>query len=175
MVAIDTVATVLAGYDPKSIELLETASRNNLGTDNPAYINLKGLYNFGFHREELYNLYGSQGRYPFENGWGGARVLEHIKYSWIIKLDKPVLVSEGIYSFKYRLEIQAEPPPELVRAELWINGSIKDFRTQGLLDHGQFEVNVADELQKYGALNYMLYIWDRTFNCFFSGEHSFLP
>jgi len=174
-VALDTVSTVLAGYDPESIGLLETARLNNLGTDDPSYINLWGFVDFYLHREELYKFYGPEGRYPFEDGHGGARVLEHTNYQSYVIVEKPVHVSEGTYLFKYQVSSIGGLMPELGRVELWINHSMKEFHIPNESNHGQFVVNVENELQKVGILHYTIVVWDRFFNCVESTTYFFIP
>lgn len=49
-VAIDTVATALAGYQLESIKLLDVAAQNGLGTNDPSRIQLTGYSNFKVHR-----------------------------------------------------------------------------------------------------------------------------
>jgi uncharacterized protein (DUF362 family) len=74
-IAIDTVEALFAGYLPESIPLLESAFRDGIGINRPAYIDLRGFDAFYNHKKWLHeNKIGRDaGRYPFEDGWGNAK------------------------------------------------------------------------------------------------------
>jgi uncharacterized protein (DUF362 family) len=74
-VAIDTVEALFAGYRLDSIPLLESAFRDGIGINKPAYIDLNGFDAFYEHKKGLRESYPGSGAcsYSFEDGWGNAR------------------------------------------------------------------------------------------------------
>ncbi|HBF38703.1 MAG TPA: hypothetical protein DDW50_15470 [Firmicutes bacterium] len=173
-VAIDTVAAVLGGYEPSSIDLLEIAYQNGLGTNDLKSIQLSGFVNFGRLRQSLYERYGPQNRYPFKDGWGDARVMKPSNAVVTVNSMKPVLVKEETYAFEWQIQIQSGSLPELVRAELWINGSLIACKNQGALEHERLVVDVSPLLNQYSALWYKIIVWDRTLTCYESQEAIFV-
>lgn len=175
-VAIDTVETVLAGYDPGSIPLLETAVRNGLGTGDPQWIDLQALTEFGEHRQTLYNSY-TRDQYPFQDGWGEARIRENFVSNFNVQFTPPHLEHDEVYSIEYEIGSQSKPKLQLVRVELWVFNQRLDFLNQdrmepgSTLEHGRFEVDLAKTgLPKGTYLPWRLILWDESFNCTFSSE-----
>jgi len=91
-VAMDTVETLFAGYDPSSIELLATAASDGLGTDTIANIVITGGNAFGKHRARVSECYPPKasffrkatygkgsGSWPLDDGWGGAKIRVDLK------------------------------------------------------------------------------------------------
>ncbi|GAE87937.1 hypothetical protein JCM21531_1345 [Acetivibrio straminisolvens JCM 21531] len=104
-VAIDTVATAFAGYQQESIKLLDVAAQNGLGTNNPSRILLTGFSDFRVHRQNLYDTYHSQGKYPFEDGWGDAKVLDRIDAPYEVRVSDshPSKSKDGLYYIDYEV------------------------------------------------------------------------
>lgn len=169
-VALDTVAAVLGGYDPDSIELLKNANENGIGTNNPNYILLSGLTNFYQHRQYLYNKY-SPDHYPFFAGWGGAQILANNTFEAKIKLEEPKMLSKGIYAIKYSVEGLYDEILDLSRVELRINGKLIQYKNEGNLCKGTFILNIAKEhLPENSSLDFIVAVWDKYFNCIQSAE-----
>ncbi len=65
-VAIDTVETLLAGYNPDTVPLLESAFRDEIGINKPSHIDLKGYDKF--HSHKIWLAESNRERYPFADG-----------------------------------------------------------------------------------------------------------
>jgi len=149
-VAIDTVETVLAGYNPDSVELLTNAHENGLGTNDPSYILLSGLDSFDKHRQYLYKKY-SPDHYPFLNGHGGAQVLEKKTFEAKITFDEPKKLSEGNYAIWYKVEGPYSQQLDLSRVELWIGR--KRITPQPLLIRQAVNVELLTKIQNSSRAN----------------------
>lgn len=170
-VAIDTVAAVLAGYDPKSIELLQTGFENGIGTNNPEYIEVAGQNKFYNHRQYLYNTY-ARDRYPFEDNWGGAKTLPNYAFQLWPLLEGPVEIKKGVFGLKYKIIGKYDDiKPDLSRVELWVNGRPIDYRNEGDISRGRFMFDIEEEkLPKNSSMQCNLIIWDKLFNALVSEE-----
>lgn len=169
-VAIDTVATVLGGYDPDSIDLLKNAHANGLGTNAPEYILLSGFNGFYKHRQFLYETY-YPAKYPFEDGYGGAHVLENKPFLAQISTKEPVMIGEGTYVLEYGIQAPYNEALDLSRVELWINNRLIDYKNEGRISEGKFIVNIKKEkLPEDTYLDYIIAAWDNYFNCIQSRE-----
>jgi uncharacterized protein (DUF362 family) len=172
-VAIDTVETLFAGYDPQSVSLLAVAAQNHLGTNLPQLIDLIGQDAFGKHRQALYNLYHPLDRYPFQDGWGQARIQENLNSTYTVDVKEPVLNGEKIYYFEYQVQDQSGMASGLARAELWINNKRIAYHHQGNLAQGRFMVDLAPYLENLQSNSFYVVIWDQLFNCSISPKMSF--
>ncbi|HEX9060635.1 MAG TPA: hypothetical protein VF941_10690, partial [Clostridia bacterium] len=170
-VAIDTVEAVLAGYDPKSIKLLNTGCDNGVGTNDPRYIMVGGLNDFYNHRQYLYKNY-SRDQYPFEDGWGGARILPGNSIFFNAYLEKPVEIEEGVFAFKYAIfDKYDDIVPEVSRVELWVNNSPIDYKNENDILQGTFILDIKEKnIPKNSSTSCFLAVWDKTFNCLISNE-----
>jgi len=172
-VAIDTVETLFAGYDPQSVSLLETAVKNGLGTNQPRFIDLAGQDAFSKHRQGLYDFYHPQDRYPFQDGWGGARIQGDLNRTYTVDVKKPELYKDKIYNFEYQVQGQSEAASPLARAELWFNDQRIAYHYQGNLAQGKFIVDLTPYLQDSTSNAFYVVIWDQLFNCSSSPKVSF--
>lgn len=169
-VAIDTVAAVLGGYDPDSIDLLKNAHENGLGTNAPKYISLSGFTGFYKHRQFLYEKYFPD-KYPFEDGYGDAHVLENKPFLAQIDMREPEMIDGGTYAFEYGIQGPYNEALDLSRVELWINNRLIDYKNEGKISEGKFIVNIKKEkLPKDTYLDYIIAAWDKYFNCVQSRE-----
>lgn len=170
-VAIDTAEAVLGGYDPKSIKLLQTGYENGLGTNDPKYIFIGGLNDFYDQRQYLYKTYPRE-RYPFEDGWGGARILPDNTIFFNIALEDPVQIKDGVFAINYTIYGRYDDiKPEVSRVELWINGSPADYKNEGDILQGKFIINIREkQLAKNSPIACIMAVWDETFNCLVSRE-----
>jgi hypothetical protein len=169
-VAIDTVATVLGGYDPDSIDLLKNAHANGLGANAPEYIALSGFSSFYQHRQFLYETYFPE-KYPFENGHGGASVMEFKPLVAQIDTYEPEKLGERTYALGYKILGPYNEAPDLSRVELWINNRLIDYKNEGEISEGTFLVDFKKEqLPEDTYLDYIFAAWDKQFNCIQSGE-----
>lgn len=173
-VALDTVETALAGYQQSSIPILQTAADNGLGQNNPALIQIEGSSYFSLHRQFLWETYNSAGqhRYPLENGWGGARTLYFISPNYQVEAFTPQRVAENIYEISYCiLKEYCAAHNDIVRVELYVNGSMIECKTDGKLERGRFRFDLKQYpqlLETDLALN--ICAWDEIFNCVSSME-----
>jgi len=174
-VALDTAEAALAGYEIASIPILPIAAKNNLGQNNPADIGIVGSGGFSLHRQFLWREH--KGRYPLEDGWGGARVLESVEPRYTVEASKPREMSDNIYELDYCVAHRKTcfGRRRIVRIELLVNGEILDYKTDGFLEQGCFflDLNRHPELA-YTDLACNIFAWDDTFNCVASIERFIL-
>jgi hypothetical protein len=166
-VAIDTVETLLSGYQLDSVPLLESAFRDGIGINKPAHIDLLGFDAFANHKQWLREHYpGCEARsYPFENGWGNAKIQDDFNAPVDVKVS---CKREGTgYVFEYTA---SEPTPcihKLARIDLLVNGTVVQ-RIFDNLNGGR----VAIDLAEYRGQNVRCRIaaWDMALNCTLSEE-----
>jgi len=170
-VAIDTVETLLGGYQLDSIPLLESAFRDGIGINKPAYIDLKGLDAFANHKQWLRGQYPGcgAGSYPLENGWGNAKTQDD--FNAPVDVDVLCRKTGKGYEFSYRA---SEPTPcnhHLARIDLMVNGMVV-HRIFDDLKGG----SVSVDLEKYRnqKVQYRIAAWDMAFNCTLSEEREFM-
>lgn len=170
-VAIDTVEAVMAGYDPESIKLLNTGRDNGVGTNDPRYIMVGGLNDFYDHRQYLYKNY-SRDEYPFEDGWGGARILPGNSIFFNAYLENPVEIEDGVFAFKYEIYDKYDDiVPGVSRVELWVNNNLVDYKNENDILQGTFILDIKDKnIPKNSSTSSFLAVWDKTFNCLISNE-----
>lgn len=163
-VAIDTVETLLAGYNPDTVPLLESAFRDGIGINKPSHIDLKGYEIFYSHKIQLTEA--NRNRYPFTDGWGNART--HKDYSKPQNVRINTNSSGGnTYSIDYSAEEKSTGDTGLSRIELLINDERFSYTTQKC-ESGTFTVN----LKKFSGRDIRLRIaaWDNVLNCSLSEE-----
>ncbi len=165
-VALDTAATLLAGYRLDSIGLLKTADENGIGTCDPSRIEIYGLDVFSRHRIFLAKTYGKQKLYPFENGWGGAAVLPTVTNTpEILKQSGPEKIEGNIYRFSFEIS----STNGIIREELWCNNEkIK------ILDSNDRQITADMSAWQGKDAEYSLAFWDNAFNCTISEAKNFL-
>jgi uncharacterized protein (DUF362 family) len=166
-VAIDTVETLLGGYQLDSIPLLESAFRDGIGINKPAYIDLKGFDAFTNHKQWLREHYPGcgAGSYPLENGWGNAKTQDD--FNAPVDVTVTCKKADTGYVFEYKA---SEPTPcnhKLARIDLLVNGTVVR-RIFDNLTGGSVAVN----LEKYRNQKVRCYIaaWDMALNCSLSED-----
>jgi hypothetical protein len=168
-VAIDTVETLLAGYQLESIPLLESAFRDGLGVNKPAYIDLKGFDAFGNHKKWLRESYPGceTGSYPLENGWGNAKTHD----DFAAPTNVSVSVRKGKFARDYMFEYAASMPDscshELARIEVLVNGTVEK-RLFDNLSGGSVTISLGKYMRQ--TVRYRIAAWDNAFNCTLSEE-----
>ena len=170
-VAIDTVEALLGGYQLDSIPLIESAFRDGIGINKPAYIDLKGFDTFANHKRWLREQYSGcgAGSYPLENGWGNAKTQDD--FNAPVDVDVVCRKTGKGYQFSYRA---SEPTPcnhHLARIDLLVNGMVV-HRIFDDLKGG----NVNVDLEKYRnqKVKYRIAAWDMALNCTLSEEKEFM-
>ncbi|HIJ65220.1 MAG TPA: DUF362 domain-containing protein, partial [Candidatus Hydrogenedentes bacterium] len=170
-VAIDTVETLFAGYDQSTVEFLQEARLDGLGTDDPAKIRVAGLDAFTIHRNTLYATYNPSGLYPFENGWGGAGVMADFSPPTNVTISDPTLVSGTTYSFDYTADELDGNDLGLARVELLVNGELVGYLNNSPGASGAIEQDMAAFMQ--GSHACRVAAWDYAFGCSLSTEKTF--
>jgi len=162
-VAIDTVETLFAGYDYKSVQTLISAYLDGLGINKPEFINIIGLTKFTEYRINIYNKYHSKGLYPFHNGWGGAKVMKDFMPPKNVYISDPVLVKDKIYKFIYAAEDDGKNNLGLARIDFIVNDKIIKFINKDLKPSDTLEINLSSYTGK--TINYKIAVWDKALNC----------
>ncbi len=168
-VAIDTVETLFAGYRLDSIPLIESAFRDGIGINRPAYIDLKGFD--AFHRQkrwlrEAYPGCGA-GSYPLEDGWGNARTRDDLNVPAEVSVICRREGSGPDYRFEYTASESGPSDHTLARIDLLVNGTVI-ARLFDNLSGGTVTVNLEDFAHR--AVRYRIAAWDDAFNCTLSEE-----
>jgi len=178
-VAIDTVATALAGYQQESIKLLDVAAQNGLGTNDPSRILLTGYSNFKVHRQSLYDKYHPQDKYPFMDGWGGAKVLDSVDAPYEVRVSNshPRKSKDGLYYIDYEVvPLSEDAKVTLSRVELIVNQKVIKYYTGGNLFKGQFIIDTKELDNIYnGSFSCVIGAWDNIFNFNHSIEMILVP
>ena len=168
-VALDTAETALAGYEQSSIPILWTAAQNGLGQNNPAWIRIEGANYFSLHRQFLWNIYNQryQRRYPLEDGWGGARVLESVEPAYAVDVSRPQRIEDNVYEIDYRIKQEQEPcHRRIVRVELVVGYVVLAHKTGDCLEQGCFNLDLNKHPELLNTdFTYNIFVWDDTFNC----------
>jgi uncharacterized protein (DUF362 family) len=166
-VAIDTVETLLAGFELDSIPLLESAFRDGIGVNKPEYIDLKGFDAFTNHKRWLRETYPGcgPGSYPLQAGMGNART--HEDFNAPINVTVSCRKEGKGHLFEYTA---SEPTPcnhKLARIDLLVNAVVV-HRIFDNLSGGR----VAVSLEKYRnqTVRYRIAAWDMALNCTLSEE-----
>jgi uncharacterized protein (DUF362 family) len=168
-VAIDTVETLLAGYQLDSVPLLESAFRDGIGINKPAYIDLKGFDAFANHKKWLRESYPGcgAGSYPLENGWGNAKTHD----DFTAPANVSVTVRKGKSNRDYLFEYTAsEPDPcnhKLTKIEVLVNGKVEK-RLFDNLSGGSVTISLGKYMHQ--TVRYRIAAWDNAINCTLSEE-----
>jgi len=168
-VALDTAEAALAGYEITSIPILKQAEKNKLGCANPANIYIAGDANFTLHRQFLWNIYNKrcEGRYPLEDGWGGARAMETVTPDYKVNVSPPKKIDKNIYEIAYNIERKGcNDIRQIVRVELIMGSTLLDFKTGKNIEQGCFklDLNKSPDLA-ITDFTYNIVAWDDAFNC----------
>ena len=170
-VAIDTVETLLGGYQLDSIPLLESAFRDGIGINKPAYVDLKGFDAFTNHKQWLREHYPGcgAGSYPLENGWGNAKTQDNFNAPVDVTVTCKKAGTVCVFDYK-----ASEPTPcnhKLARIDLLVNETVIE-RIFDSLTGGRVTVN----LEKYRnqKILYRIAVWDMALNCTLSDEKEFM-
>jgi len=166
-VAIDTVETLLAGFQLDSIPLLESAFRDGIGINKPAYIDLKGFDALTIHKRWLRETYPGcgPGSYPLQAGMGNART--HEDFNAPVHVEVSCRKEGHNYLFEY---MASEPTPcnhKLARIALLVNGMIVK-RFFGNLTGGRISIRLEEAGNK--NVRYQIAAWDNALNCTLSEE-----
>lgn len=166
-VAIDTVETLLGGYQLDSIPLLESAFRDGIGINKPAYIDLKGFDAFTNHKTWLRETYPGcgPGSYPLENRWGNARI--HDDFNAPVNVTVSCRKAGQGYVFDYTA---SDPTPcnhPLARIDLLVNGRVVERLFENLSGG---RVSVGLEEYRNQVVRYRIAAWDCALNCTLSEE-----
>lgn len=168
-VAIDTVEALFAGYLPESIPLLESAFRDGIGMNRPAYIDLRRFDAFYNHKKWLHeNKIGrNAGRYPFEDGWGNAKTHNDFNSPSNVSVTCLGKKSNSDYVFEYNASESNPGDLGLARIDLLVNGEvIKRFFDH--LSGDRAVVNLKDYANQ--KVRYRIAAWDQALNCALSKE-----
>ncbi len=178
-VAIDTVESTLAGYCYDSIGLNVSAAENNVGTGDPAMIEVDGLERLKRHREYLVNTYGPEGKFPLTTA-GNPVLIPHIFPNYTVQMKhftvKPD--QDGLHHVFYSVTpIDANFPTDIVRIDLVIGGvTVQSKIGEDLESDGEFSFHHSDYDQMNGAYVVgLISVWDSKFNCVNSATEFFIP
>jgi hypothetical protein len=168
-VAIDTVETLFAGYDPSSVPLLESAFRDGIGMNRPGYIALAGYDRF-FRQKQFLRKQSDVGRgkYPFMDGWGNAKIHHDLSAPRVFAPEISRR-APNVYDFTYKARDAVPGDTGLSRVEIVVNGETAAF----LVTDRENGVITAD-LRRYAGKNIQIRIaaWDKVLNCGLSEEKS---
>ena len=167
-VAIDTVETLLAGFELDSIPLLESAFRDEIGINKPAHIDLKGFDAFTRHKKWLRETYPGcgPGSYPLQAGMGNART--HEDFNAPVNVTVSCRKERQGYQFEYTA---SEPTPcnqKLARIDLLVNGTVVRRLFENLTGGS---VPVSLEQYRNQNVRYRIAAWDNALNCTLSEEN----
>jgi uncharacterized protein (DUF362 family) len=166
-VAIDTVETLLGGFQLDSIPLLESAFRDGIGINKPAYIDLKGFDAFTSHKRWLRETYQGcgPGSYPLQAGMGNART--HEDFNAPVNVTVSCCQEGKGYLFEYAA---SEPTPcnhKLARIDFLVNGNVERRLFEDLTG-GRLSVSLEEFRNK--NVRYQIAAWDNALNCTLSEE-----
>jgi uncharacterized protein (DUF362 family) len=167
-VAIDTVEALFAGYDQATVEFLERARLDGIGTDQPGQIRVDGLTRFTDHRRFLLDVYGPEDKYPFRDTHGDARLMSDFSPPTDVTVSEPTRVNGSTYSFAYTAREDDADDLGLARVELLVNGDLLVFKNTDLTAEGTLEADLATYAG--GSVTVQLAAWDRAFNCALSDD-----
>lgn len=168
-VAIDTVEALFAGYQLESIPLLESAFRDDIGMNRPAYIDLKGFDAFYNHKKWLHenNLGTGAGSYPFKDGWGNAKTHNDFHHPSNVSVTCLGEKSSSDYVFEYTASESSPSDLGLARIDLLVNGEVIE-RFYDRLSGDTVTVNLKGYAGK--KVRYRIAAWDLALNCVLSEE-----
>ena len=133
-VAIDTIETLFAGYDPDSVHLLDAAARDGLGESRVSRILISGCERFGKHRADIARRYEPKktgkrfsGTWPFENGWGGATVRTDTTAPTFAEV-LATRLPDGRFHIAYAVQDEGTDRTAIARTDLMIEGTLIESR-----------------------------------------------
>jgi uncharacterized protein (DUF362 family) len=172
-VALDTVESLLAGYDPGSIPMIHRAALDGVGCDEPAYIRVAGLNAFTQHRNWLYDHYNPDrlpvtidapyGRYPFVDGWGNARLMDDFDAPANVVCGAPVHLGDGRYRFAYETAESKATDSGLARIDLVVDGLPMGYEAEAPAPAGAVEADLSGYAAKGASAS--IAAWDQRLNC----------
>jgi hypothetical protein len=170
-VAFDTIDALFAGYLLESIPLLESAFRDGIGINRPAYIDLSGFDAFFNHKKGLYeNKIGRDAeRYPFKGGVlvGNAKTHNDFNSPSNVSVTYLGKKSNSHYEFKYTASESSPDDLGLARIDFLVNGEvIKRFFDN--LSGDTVTINLGNYTHQ--KVRYRIAAWDQALNCALSEE-----
>lgn len=167
-VALDTVMTLLAGYEPASVEYLAFGDRDGLGESDPRGIHVLGLDAFTQLRDSLAVNFPAQypfpSPYPAPGYWSGpSGVRNHTDFDppVNVSLAAPQWQQDAVHAFPVTA---GDGGVGLARLDLWIDGVLAAFVNDGLDSVSAIAVDLAawtDGLPHEARLA----AWDGNLNC----------
>ena len=170
LIAIDTVGALFAGYDPASAELIAQGALDGLGTNRPPWIRIIGNDSFYKHREAIRAFYQPQSRYPFENNWGGAYVMNDFQAP-TVSMGKRANAGGGIYDFSYSATESGLADLGVARVELIIDGELVAYFNENADGAATFSLDLSGYSSRQHT--YQVVVWDNAFNCSVSDVKTF--
>jgi formylglycine-generating enzyme required for sulfatase activity/uncharacterized protein (DUF362 family) len=167
-IANDTVATLLGGVDPASVEYLERGRRDGVGSDLPEEIRVAGLTAFGELRHRLAASYGAQGKYPFKNDLAELRQIRDFDPPASVTVSSPRPLGGARYAFDFTAEDARQTDSGLARIELLVDGRLAAYRFADPESAGAIEADLGG--LGAGPHGVRIAAWDRTLNCALSEE-----
>jgi uncharacterized protein (DUF362 family) len=167
-VAIDTVEALFAGYDQGTVEFLERARLDGVGTDQPGEIRVDGLTRFTDHRNFLLTHYGPQDKYPFRDTHGDARLMKDFSAPTDVTVSGATRVNGNTYSFAYTAREDGADDLGLARVELLADGTLLAFTNTEMTAEGTLEADLG--AYAGGSVTVQIAAWDKAFNCALSDE-----
>jgi uncharacterized protein (DUF362 family) len=175
-VAVDTVMTLLAGYQPETVAMLGMADAQGLGVADPAWIHVRGFDAFTAFRDSLEANFPDQ--YPFPDPFpppthylGTDEISNFTDFAVPsgVTLSGPEPVSGTDYEFPYSAE---DADSGIVRVELLIDGSLVTADIGGITSPGAIACDLApwDDPDTHEA---RIAVWDQRLNCTVSDPVSF--
>lgn len=175
-VAIDTALTLLAGYQPESIDYLAFGQRDGLGTTDPRWIHILGFDAFTSLRGDLASAYPTQYPFPipyppagYSTGDSGVRRQTDTVPPAAVTISDPERISGTSYGFVYSA---SDADSGLARVELVIDGKLCAYNNTTPSSAGVIEMDLApwDDGQPHEA---RIAAWDARLNCTISAPVSF--
>jgi hypothetical protein len=175
-VAIDTVLTLLAGYQPESVAMLDLGHDQGLGIGDPRWIHVKGFDAFTVFRDSLEANFPDE--YPFPDPYpdpeyhsGSDDVCNFSDFTapTNVRIFPPQWNGDGVCGFPYTAE---DPDSGLVRVELVIDGELVAAKTSGLGSPGRIECDVSAYMET-GWHEARVAAWDQRLSCTLSNPVNF--
>lgn len=175
-VAIDTVLTLLAGYQPETVAMLGIGDSDGLGIGDPAWIHVQGFDAFTQLRDSLEARFPDQ--YPFPDPYpdpeywsesDDVRNFTDFTAPTGVTISPPQPVGGTVYAFPYTA---TDADSGLVRIELVIDGELVTTNTADLGSPGTIEHDLSAYLGS-GTHEARIAAWDLRLNCTLSAPVEF--